>query len=128
MRIIKNRYNRIALILNSILVLFFPAIVFAGNVTLEKMKGVAETGGYASGVDEFSMAKMVGTVITSLLSLLGIVFVVLMIYGGFKWMKASGREDEVGKAQEVIKQAIIGLVITASSYSISLYVMSHLLY
>lgn len=128
MRIVENRYNRIMLILNSIFVLFFPSIVLAGNVTLEKMKGVAETGGYASGIDEFSMAKMVGTVVTSFLSLLGIVFVVLMLYGGFKWMKASGREDEVGKAQDIIRNAIIGLILTASSYSISLYVMSRLLF
>lgn len=127
MRIIGNSYNRIVLILNSILVLLFPSFVFAGNITLEKMKGVAEGGGYASGVDQFSMAKIIGTIISSLLSLLGIIFVVLMLYGGFKWMKASGREDEVGKAQDIIRQAIIGLIITASSYAIYSFVFSSLL-
>lgn len=111
----------------AIILLFFPITIVCAGSPLSVLQEVGETGGYAE-VDEFSTAKFVGTVITSLLSLLGIVFVVLMIYGGFKWMKASGREDEVGKAQDIIRNAIIGLILTASSYSISLFVMSRLLF
>jgi len=116
------------------IIIIFLIVIFINPITafaqeadpLFVLDYVATGGGYAD-ADQFSMAKLIGNVISSLLSLLGIIFVVLMIYGGFKWMKASGREDEVKKAQDVIKQAIIGLIITASSYAIYQFVMSGLL-
>lgn len=111
----------------AIIFLFFPIFIAYAGSPISVLQEVGETGGYAE-VDEYSTSKFIGTIITSLLSLLGVVFVVLMLYGGFKWMKASGREDEVGKAQDIIRNAIIGLILTASSYSISLFVMSRLLF
>lgn len=107
----------------------FPYLchAFYYNSTLEGLDKVAVDSGYSIQTNQYSMSIFVGTVISSLLSLLGIIFIVLMLYGGFKWMKATGREDEVGKAQDIIRQAIIGLIITASSYAIYSFVMSGLL-
>ena len=62
--------------------------------------------------------NMLGTVIGTLLSLLGIIFLVLIIYSGFTWMTAGGDEAKVTKAKDTIKRAIIGLIIVASSFAI----------
>ena len=48
------------------------------------------------------------------LGFLGVIFVFLMIYGGFLWMSDQGNEDQVKKAKDLISAAIIGLIIVAS--------------
>lgn len=124
MKFIKLKY--LSFILAFIFFSSAPVSVLAlDNDALYGLKDVRDISGYAE-ADEFTMSKLIGTVISSFLSLLGIVFVVLMLYGGFKWMKATGREDEVGKAQDIIRNAIIGLILTASSYAIYSFVMSGL--
>ena len=61
-------------------------------------------------------------VINAFLSIFGTIFLILMILGGYKWMMASGREEEVKKAKDTIRAAIIGLIIVVSAYAISYFV------
>lgn len=124
----KRIFRNLFFLISLVVLLIFPYFVFAEADPLFVLDYVAQEGGYAGGVDEYSMSKMVGTVIEAVLSMLGVVFTVLLLYGGFKWMKASGREEDVKTAQAIIGNAIIGLILTVSSYSISLFVMSRLLY
>lgn len=63
-------------------------------------------------------------VINSLLSFLGIAFILLMIYGGFLWMSDQGNEEQVKKAKGLIVAAIIGVGIVLSSYAISFLVVN----
>jgi cbb3-type cytochrome oxidase subunit 3 len=69
---------------------------------------------------------LIGTIIQAFLSLLGIIFFVLMLYGGYLWMTDRGNKDSVEKAKNVIQAAVIGLAITLISYSISSFVLSRL--
>lgn len=109
-----------------VFLLLLPCFVFAGdNAALGTLKTVGKEGGYTE-ADQFTMSEMAGSIIQSLLSLLGVVFVALMLYGGFKWMKASGREEDVKSAQAIIRQAIIGLIITTSAWTISRFVLAAL--
>ena len=66
--------------------------------------------------------KLVGTLINTFLGLLGILFLILIIYGGFKWMNAQGAEEDVTKAKNILTQAVIGLVIIMAAYAISKFV------
>lgn len=52
-------------------------------------------------------------------SFLGIIFLVLIIYAGFIWFMARGNEEEVTKAQTILKRAVIGLIIVLLSVSIA---------
>ena len=56
------------------------------------------------------------------LGLLGTVFLILMIYGGFKWMWSRGNEEEVTKAKDIIRNSIIGLAIVVGALAISVFV------
>ncbi len=67
-------------------------------------------------------AVIIGKIIGALLSFLGIVFFVLIIYGGFQWMTAGGNEEQVNKAIDMIKSAIIGLIIIMAAYLITRYI------
>lgn len=60
------------------------------------------------------------------LSLLGIVAVVIILMGGFKWMTAGGNEDKVAEARKLIFSGIIGLAIIMTSWAIALFVFNKL--
>ena len=99
--------------------LTFPYFVFATNTVLNNLKDVGErAGGYASASQDTSLATIAGSIVSGILSLLGIIFIVLIIYAGITWMTAEGDENKVEKAQTTLRNAIIGLVITISVYAI----------
>ncbi|MDP2812228.1 MAG: pilin [bacterium] len=57
-------------------------------------------------------------ILNILLSFLGMLFTLLIIYGGFKWMLSRGNSQQVEEAKEVIKHSSIGLGIVLLSYII----------
>ncbi len=71
-----------------------------------------------------SVAGTVGTITGYALSLIGILFFGLMLYGGFLWMIAKGDESQVKKALEIIIDAVIGLLIVGAAYIITSLVFS----
>lgn len=68
--------------------------------------------------DSVSLSGFVGDIVGVFFSLLGIIFVVLMIYAGYNWMTASGDQAKLDKAKDTIWRAIIGLIITVGAYAI----------
>jgi TRAP-type C4-dicarboxylate transport system permease small subunit len=67
----------------------------------------------------------IGLIINSVLSLVGVIFLILMFYGGYLWMTAQGNESQVEKAKGILTTAIIGLIITFSSFAISTLIISY---
>lgn len=74
-------------------------------------------------VNEATLAGTIGAVINILLSLMGVVFVVLTIYGGFLWMTARGNEQQVATAQQLIRNSVLGIIIIFSAFAISRFVI-----
>ncbi|MFH1173455.1 MAG: hypothetical protein V1692_02910 [bacterium] len=77
-----------------------------------------------TGIDD--PAKFIGQLIGAALSLLGVLFLALMVYGGYLWMTARGNEDQIKKAKEIIIAAVTGLAIVLAAYAITSFVMSNL--
>lgn len=67
-----------------------------------------------------------GKAIGGVLAFVGVIFFVLMIYGGFLWMTASGNDTQTAKAKELIVAAVIGLIIVLSAYAITSYLGTQL--
>lgn len=67
--------------------------------------------------------QLIGDIIQVILSFIGVIFLVLMIYGGYIWMLAAGNEQQVEKAKKLITAAVIGLIIVLASFAISYFVM-----
>ncbi len=90
-------------------------------------KGLANVGqiGYGTATPT-PLPLLVGRIIQAFLGLLGVIFLGLTIYGGYRWMMARGNEQEVDKAKETIKAGVIGLAIMLSGYAISSFVVSNL--
>jgi len=68
------------------------------------------------------VATIIGSLVSQVLGLVGVLFLILMIYGGFLWMTAQGNEEQIKKAKNVITGAVIGAVIVFMAYSITYFV------
>lgn len=89
------------------------------------LHGAATEAGYQTTSDGMSsIDQMIGDVINLSLSFLGVIFLILMIYGGYLWMTARGNEQQVEKSKNLITAAIIGLIIVLAAYAISATVIS----
>ncbi len=100
-----------------------PGLVFAADAY-----GLQDTAGSA-GLTKGDTAptplpQLIGSYIQIFLSLLGVIFLILVIYGGFKWMNARGKTDEVTKAKDIIIDAMIGLVLIVAAYAITSFILN----
>lgn len=66
-------------------------------------------------------------VINVIMGFLGIVAVVIILLGGFKWMTAAGNEDKIDEAKKLLAAGIIGLVIILSAWGIATFVLKSVL-
>lgn len=116
------------LILFALLLFSFCAnSVFADDTPFQKgLKGTAGPAGYDTAKDGKSIDPLIGSIIQSALSFLGVIFLLLMIYGGYLWMTAQGNDQQVEKAKNLIIAAIIGVIVVASAYAISYFVVGSL--
>ena len=65
-------------------------------------------------------------VINYALGFLGILSVLLIIYGGYYWMFSGGNEQKVETAKKILLNATIGLIIVLLSASITFFVFKAL--
>lgn len=91
-----------------------------GETILEYLRITAEAAGFPP---PRSIPEIIGSLIGVFLSLLGIIFLCLIIYGGFLWMLSGGNAEKVIKAKKVLTNSVIGLIIIVSSYAITSFVL-----
>lgn len=85
------------------------------NSAQKKLIGVATP----AGVSQDTLQTSTGKIIKGSLTIVGTIFLGLMIYGGFLWMTARGEEGQISKGKDTIVAAIIGLVVIVSAYAIT---------
>ena len=73
-----------------------------------------------------TIGSVVAMAIKGFIALLGVIFVVLIILAGYKWMNAGGEEEKVREAKDTIRRAIIGLIIIIAAYAITEFVFTRL--
>jgi len=113
--------------------LFGAALVLVSSAgmaapTLDTSLNSAGMGLYGVGVGGTvptppSVGGIVAQVITVFFGLLGIIFVALMVYGGFQWMTAAGNPEQVKKAQKLMIDAVLGILILMAASFISYWVL-----
>ncbi len=84
------------------------------------------TFGDATGLGQADLNDTIGAIIRAALGFLGVIAVVIILFGGFKWMTAGGNEEKVGEAKKLIIAGIIGLAIILSAYAIASFVIGQL--
>ncbi len=76
----------------------------------------------AGRVGHYLLANVAGKFFAVFLSLLGIIFLIMIIIGGFNWMTAAGNDDKISKAKATLYRGIIGLIIVVTAYIITAFV------
>ncbi len=104
-------------------------VLIAANSAIDKLKGAGKAyTGSTSGVESgTALAAIIGGIINVLLSVLGVIFLALTVYGGYIWMIARGDEGKVEQAKNTITRSVIGLVIILAAYAISRFVVPALM-
>ncbi len=64
------------------------------------------------------LAKLIGLLVNALLTFLGVIFMLLIIYAGFGWMTARGNETAVENAKHTLTSASIGLGVILGAYAL----------
>lgn len=103
--------------------LFVPFQARAIDLGGSLVNNAAVQAGYDKNTNEQSFAELIGTVIKGLLSFIGVIFLVLMVYAGYLWMTAQGDESQIEKAQNIIKSSIIGMVVLVGAYTITAFIV-----
>ena len=115
----------ILIILISFCLLSAVSVVQASpDDALTQLKATAEDKGANFG-EARDVRYVVAYIIQIALSIVGILFVIYLVYGGFLLVTSGGNEEAVQKAKRTILYAIIGVLIVLASYSISLLVGSY---
>ncbi len=65
-------------------------------------------------------------IINIILTLLGTVAVVIILFGGFKWMTSGGDESNIESAKKMMLAGVVGLAIVLTSYAIATFVINNL--
>ncbi|MFA6392373.1 MAG: pilin [Patescibacteria group bacterium] len=76
------------------------------------------------GLGTANLQATVIAIIQWILGLLGLIAVILVLYGGFTWMTAGGNEEKVEKAKKIITAAVIGLVIILVAWAIVIFALN----
>ena len=122
----KNKTIKTTIVLISLL--FFMGqinLVFADDVDKYGLKKTAEKA-YGAVPTKVDLPATIGKIVGVVLSFLGIIFFVLIIYGGFMWMTARGNEEQVTKAKKVVINAAIGLAVILAAYAITAFINTQL--
>jgi hypothetical protein len=90
-------------------------IIFAADAT---------TNLNALGLGNTDLIETIGRIINIILGLVGVVAVIMLIIGGFKYTISGGNDKQVEAAKNQITYAVIGIVITLLAAGIVQFVLA----
>ena len=111
----------------SLIILSLLAFKGVNAYSFDEKSGLEKSGenaGISSVMGGFNddLPGFIGRIIAIVLSVMGIIFLGLTVYGGFIWMLARGDQSEVEKALSIIKNSFIGIVIVLAAYALTKFI------
>ncbi len=103
----------------SFTIILVVSILLVGNA--QAALTVPSVNNIGTGDIETAATSIIGTILT----LLGLVALVIVLIGGFKWMTSGGNEEKVGEAKKLLGAGIIGLIIIFAAWAIATYVVGN---
>jgi len=98
-------------------VVFKPQVSIPGSIKFGNQTFTVNQGQNIE-VDGSLIAKYISLLFKWLIGAIGVVSVAVMAYGGMQWLAAMGSASQIDKAKTTIKDAVIGLLLGAASWSI----------
>lgn len=107
-----------------IIVIFFSFPICVLTASPQNIQGNLGEFAGKTGIEEQSVTDATGSGIQFVLQLVGLIFFVLTIYAGIRWMTAQGNEQAVEEARNTLVAATIGLILVVGAYAITDYIAS----
>jgi len=106
----------------------FLVMIVAANFVLAADFGVnAVNNGLGGSLAATDPRVVIGRIIQIALSFLGAIAVVIIMYAGFLWMSSGGDEEKITRAQAILRNAIIGLIIILASWGIATFILTQIM-
>lgn len=67
---------------------------------------------------------LLGTIINSILGVVGSLALVMFIYGGITWMLSAGNQEQVTKGKNILIWATLGIIIIFTAYALVSFVLT----
>lgn len=119
-----KKYLKILLATDAVCLLLGVTIVSAAGIG-DAWRNL-DNSGAVSGLND-RVESSAGTVVTAILSIVGTVFFILMVYAGYLWLTAAGNSDRADKGKRILTEAVVGIVITLASLAITNFIGGRLI-
>ena len=116
------RAKRVLIVLVCLVAILLPSLVVHAQYGIDTTLNETEL----REIQYLSISGLIGSAVGTVLSMIGILFFVLMIYAGIIWMTASGNAEKEKKALNMIFMAVLGFIIVMSSYVLVSFIFSSL--
>ncbi|KKP91562.1 MAG: hypothetical protein UR94_C0015G0012 [Parcubacteria group bacterium GW2011_GWA2_36_10] len=106
--------------------LLLPNIVLAQGNSAEDALGINDLREQGVNLGNNDLKGTIAKIINIILSFLGVLAVLIILLGGFKWMTSQGSTEKVDEAKKLIAEGVVGLVIIFAAYAIASFVLNQL--
>ncbi len=72
-------------------------------------------------------SDLIPKIFNEVLGIAGLIFLLLLLFGGFSYLLGAGNEEKTSKAKKLMVDAVIGLLITAGAYGIGTMIINFLM-
>lgn len=104
--------------------LWFASPALAADNKEAVCVGIEATGGSCDGTPATSVNDVVGLIIDIFSWIVGVVSVIMVIFGGFQYVTSAGDSAKAAKGRQTILFALVGLVIVALAQVIVVFVLN----
>lgn len=120
--------ERVKKIIGGTVIAFALYVAFAMLFSVETM--ASTSGAIREGVqsiddssDGTSLERIIELIINAILFLIGVVSVIMIIIGGFRYVVSNGDSSQTKAAKDTIMYAVLGLIIAIAAYAIINFVL-----
>lgn len=123
--LLKKRTASIVLVIFALAVFCFISLLITSNCAFAQDEdfGLRYIEENVPAYGPTDLRVVVARIIQIFFSVLGIIAVAIIFYGGFLWMTSGGNEETVAKAKRTLTNSIIGLVIIFAAFSIVSFIL-----
>src|SRR3989344_5946187 len=117
-----KRIQKTLVISGLVLFLLIAAAPLFAQSPMDSLNSAAS----GTGVINQPITYVVAVMVRNVLGIIGVIFLILIVYGGTRWMTSGGNEQHISLAKKVLTASVIGLVIVMTGYSVTYFIIQNL--
>jgi len=107
-----------------LILIFACFLIFSGKAIVEAQSAVSLPDPLDGQGEDLSL--LVGNILNYVLGMLGVLALVMFVYGGLMWMTSGGAKEKIKKGKDTIIWSILGLALIFFSYALLDFVLTAL--